>query len=96
MARTGKRHLLASPGRKVGRGLKQPVRACYSATMSRIARPQGRAWIETSSGSLSPMRPWRIARPQGRAWIETIDCATGDHALIASPGRKVGRGLKQS
>ena len=60
-----------------------------------IARPIGRAWIETSDRVLVSVQANGIARPIGRAWIETISIGCGRVQPYASPGQLAGRGLKR-
>jgi len=84
----------ASPGLTAGRGLKHPdvpgdfiVRVC-------IARPHGRARIETQMAGAS--RISLIASPgltAGRGLKPDVS-ATGAAATFASPGLTAGRGLK--
>ena len=61
----------------------------------RIARPHGRARIETVRQQATPSRRARIARPHGRARIETNPTSTTAAPSAASPGLTVGRGLKR-
>ena len=60
-----------------------------------IARPSGRAWIETSFCLSGYTKMLRIARPSGRAWIETEGNRLRNQLLPVSPGLQVGRGLKR-
>ncbi len=60
-----------------------------------IARPHGRARIETPVRQRSGSRCGGIARPHGRARIETSSqLMVSPRALRASPGLTAGRGLK--
>jgi len=61
----------ASPGLKAGRGLKLVACNACTAACSGIARPQGRARIETGHAASERDVALCIARPQGRARIET-------------------------
>jgi len=61
---------------------------------TRIARPQGRARIETGVPQPPGKLGLGIARPQGRARIETIVSLAFKEDNKASPGLKAGRGLK--
>ncbi len=63
---------LASPGLTAGRGLKPSPGEVSLGRSRRIARPHGRARIETPKIWASPAPPSGIARPHGRARIETI------------------------
>ena len=82
-----------SPARKGGRGLKPKWRNRIPYFLY-IARPQGRAWIETFKREVLNGEH-HIARPQGRAWIETIILRPRQTSTFSSPARKGGRGLKQ-
>ncbi|CRI63996.1 hypothetical protein THIOKS11690001 [Thiocapsa sp. KS1] len=62
--------------------------------VSGIARPIGRARIETSPKFRTFLNSLGIARPIGRARIETSNARTIDPTLKASPGQLAGRGLK--
>jgi len=62
----------ASPGLKAGRGLKRQVWCGPAHRLRCIARPQGRARIETDLVLSHSASSTRIARPQGRARIETM------------------------
>jgi len=59
-----------------------------------IARPHGRARIETDSGVLVQIKYTGIARPHGRARIETTSTCCTWCRIPASPGLTAGRGLK--
>ena len=61
-----------------------------------IARPSGRARIETHQCLLSASTRHGIARPSGRARIETRSRPFRSPPTSASPGRQAGRGLKQN
>ena len=61
-----------SPGLQVGRGLKQEDGRQEQNADDGIARPSGRAWIETERQQLHAHGDRCIARPSGRAWIETF------------------------
>ena len=85
----------ASPGLTAGRGLKPPLLNDTRIPRSRIARPHGRARIETSIPAPRAHGARRIARPHGRARIETTDSSAAMRAgRWASPGLTAGRGLK--
>jgi len=85
----------ASPGLKAGRGLKRHRAANDGYLDHGIARPQGRAWIETRLMSVQLCALSSIARPQGRARIETSRRPSNASRHLASPGLKAGRGLKR-
>ncbi len=86
----------ASPGLTAGRGLKPDVGLEPSAGPRGIARPHGRARIETSSSFLLAPNRRSIARPHGRARIETPRPSSACAGAAASPGLTAGRGLKRS
>ncbi len=62
----------ASPGLTAGRGLKHPGTSPHEPGEYRIARPHGRARIETRNSAAAWRSPVCIARPHGRARIETF------------------------
>jgi len=59
-----------------------------------IARPHGRARIETLADLRAINPAMRIARPHGRARIETNNLIHHRDIVGASPGLTAGRGLK--
>ena len=83
-----------SPDQLVGRGLKRPGAGCAASSRSEIARPIGRAWIETTRRWFAPRPEPEIARPIGRAWIETHSSSFLAQRVAKSPDQLVGRGLK--
>ena len=59
-----------------------------------IARPHGRARIETANKAATSSGLACIARPHGRARIETFAVRDDGKLYAASPGLTAGRGLK--
>ena len=71
-------HTCASPGLTAGRGLKPLEDGSCTQDAGGIARPHGRARIETATGPSWPTARPSIARPHGRARIETrVDGPSG-------------------
>ncbi len=88
--------LVASPDLTVGRGLKRSCLILRSVRWRRIARPHGRARIETCWPQVHSTPVGRIARPHGRARIETRSPHARQARAHASPDLTVGRGLKRT
>ena len=86
----------ASPGLTAGRGLKHPVADKQRNRLFGIARPHGRARIETSHRRNCVPAARSIARPHGRARIETGNAVSHPAGGHASPGLTAGRGLKRA
>ena len=86
---------MVSPVLRDGRGLKLVfVAPAFTGALS-IARPSGRARIETSLDGAVPPVMSGIARPSGRARIETAAfLAAAALARAVSPVLRDGRGLK--
>ena len=80
----------SSPARKGGRGLKQPCLRVCNQQFSRIARPQGRAWIETASAvvGLAGQRP-SPARKGGRG-LKLVDTADRLMGAVHRPPARAG------
>ena len=75
--------------------MKHIAAAHYGGAECRIARPHGRARIETSRPPVPGTRPASIARPHGRARIETSAQHPERCQWCVSPGLTAGRGLKR-
>ena len=88
--------LVASPGRKVGRGLKQVVHRLGTVAHLRIARPHGRAWIDAVRifayrKPISTSNGGTVKQSEFRRWLESQGVVVKDgthHLKLYRDGRQ--------